>query len=674
MHGDGGRYLDAAADRYEGGFQSNIAHHNTPVAALHLVTDPFSEAGLVLRDAPDLRDNVGSKIPVDRLVAPNNSRQIALAVNAAIVKGNGVVGIGGRSSGTQAFGKPGLKPQEYGLNAILGLNLPVVEDPNNKDVVQPFSAYSPEAIEAIGVNQSRLFIEGDNRNTRPNMRLVTGPSVSPGGLHRLLASNQVGTYTIGEGAEAKTYRPDIEGWDLTSGDIAATGATAANGALGPTRMPPSTSIARVALARGKRLEVIDKEKFKAHEGLGGTSGVVAALELEPTLKPAYPFVFLAPVQGEWAQVYARLQTKLAPALNMRIENGIVKSDWDGGVLRGIEEISRRGLELYLEIRTAKDGKGAEKRAAEQPPAIKLARQMLKMMNESETDHLLMMPGDSFMANETELGKDNSPHNPWKELYKLAGYNEDFELTGEAHLGEIAAIVNDSTKAELLKAIRHELPELARAEGTPQHANDLRFTTSTDYIYTVSEEVLQHAPEEVIMQLRADIFAIYQQMEEEVLTLKEKAASEGVKINVYSYGHVLDSDLHRRVTAAAEDGVSDELFAKYKGGIEKIAAGLRQRLAQLMDNKTKLSIPNPDGAEEATTSEIEVSSYARRQGEKGTIKGWSEASEEVQAAAINAWIEAGPNFTYRLPPNLQSLIQEEVDRRAQEQSLIPSAVA
>ncbi len=550
--------------------------------------------------------------------------------------------IGGKTSGTKNFGN---RKTDYGEFAILAIQNPKL-----------LSLKSGGKDDATIVEYEQTDETKDPWYPKAGEYVLTENTIFAGlGMTPILISE----LSKGRGQMI----------DLTTKDSADHTATYMTGGQGPSRFKPSQFIKRVIVSDGEKVFELTGEDIKQYEGTLGLHLAVLAVEYYRFETQKNKFLFFAPLNvtalspedegGDWATPQAEVVGHLQQSLvEIDRENFRLKSSWKGGYIRGIETMTRGGINIGNKYSTSR-----------------MASELLKEMDEKDGD------GDSFYSLYIPGECKEDPVELLIEAVQKYGAYEEFELGDPEdhddtleHVEELRAkppvlptdhnpfemmvylrlkgiirtprLINEKNQFEQCEGIRESIPDSAKAQAKQVKAIGPAVSESTDNNVGIKPEVFEAIkkmpPDQAIAKLielhrvllapalKYDSALHHLQKELDQMS-QTNGAAQHVRVHTHHYGHW--NNAHQRYTVEGDiRGVEDpEVVAE----ITRIQAAFAERAkaihTQLTDDILALR-ENP---------ELEV-----YEGEKGLLPQYRLLTEE-QIAFLLQQIEDDPHDTSRL---------------------------
>lgn len=522
---------------------------------------------------------------------PDTHGSLKLAKQLGLLAGM----IGGGTSGTNNFGN---RKTDYGERAILAIRTP------------NFLSHK-----AGGKNMAHLVKPPEKSETdepwypKAGQYTLTDTTIFAGiGMTPLLVSN---LSTDGKGQMI----------DLTTKDSADHTATYMTGGQGPSRLKPSKFIKRVIASDGEKVFEITGDDIKKYEGTLGLHITVLAIEYYKFESPKNKFLFFAPLNvtalspedegGDWATPQAEVVGHLQQSLvQVDQENLKLKSQWQGGYVRGIEAMTRGGIKIgnkyspnrmapqLLEEMDDKDGTGESFYSLYIPgdcdgdPEELLIEAIKKYGAYEEFDLGTAEDWDDDTKRVMELRTEEPPlptdHNPFEMMVYL-------RLKGTIRTPRL---ITDKKQFEECEATRESIPDSAKAEAKKLKKQGPAVSESTDNNVGIKPEVFEAIkllpPAKAIaklVQLHRALLApvvkydsalhhLQKELDEMAQTIE---AARHVKVHTHHYGHW--NNAHQRYTVEGNTlGIEDtELIAEIESIQADFAARAKAIHTQLTDD-------------------------------------------------------------------------------------------
>ncbi len=551
-----------------------------------------------LTDKDRLRDNAGKILPCNFLIETEDVHE---AAKIAMELQMGIVMIGALSSATNNFTPP--MGEAHDLRAILAIK--------PKGIINDAELKSTPQKDRIPNKSNQVSID------REKLTVTVGAGMTFAQVNKILKAELGPEY----------YAPV----DLTTIDTALAGAVFATGAMGPSRIRINEITDSVNITDGTKIETVtavpaggESDEILNREGLIGLDGGVTEITLKIIKRPRYRFGIsfaLKDANGEnWHQKAAELLGELYQFNNLRIECNEIKSDWKDGFIDGIEIITAENLRLLVELSTSKETRQQAKR-------------LLQKMAEANSDYTIYLTGNTKIDTATFFeGESHNNDN---------GDDDNSSPTETPATKLIALFEADKTGAptpysqsdilEAMRRLREAIPDIARNQGRITSANektDLTFSTSTDINSHIDPKIAATLSPIELQSLFHTILEPYAQYQTDIEALSKEAATKGITVELYRYGHLHPKNLdpHMRVVAKTNLGNETEF--------EKVTAEIARLKDELL--KAVMALPQKD-------NHIVVT-----HGEKGKIPNLKLLPQETVAMIRARLAKTSINWTFRTP--------------------------
>ncbi len=558
------------------------------LGGLTLLTDQPEEIPATLMQgvnaAPLLRDKAKLAVPAKYHL---RTKDIHEACVIAAELGMQVVIIGSLTSATENFGPKGVSYDSDKIIAIDPIGVPDT-DQIKKSIDGPYAKSDEVEIDLeAGTLRSGAGLTPDNRNAL----------LPPG-----------------------KWIPE----DLTTRNSAK--AILPTGSMGPIRIAPSELMEEVVISDGQTTRVLKGAEIEQHEGLMGLTGAIVETKYKILDVPKNKFGLfvglkvdtLDPDLTNWDEELANVLAHLYPALNVQIEDKRLVSDWEKGLIDGVEIITVNELTFLLGCNVSEEIKSQ-------------ARRLIKALEANGSKFAVYLTGRATQPMDTLL-EDKDPKNPLSTLIKLQ------------EKSQLATLDDVSGDMELMHSLREAIPLNAKDEAAPENPNPeiLRQSFTTDYVTTLSaqsrakiDQLYGAAKISYIRRRTRKQLAPYLEKQRGVKRVSEMTTNPRIQVKGYSYGHghLRGVDLHERHT----------ILADLQGATTEEARATTAQFTSMVDaSKTGPNKALRDGIEKLKSDpDVDV-----QRAEKGKLPDFDFLAPEKQAEVANLVENAPAIFAWR----------------------------
>jgi len=493
-----------------------------------------------------MKDNGGRPLPADVVLRTNAIHEAAAAV---INNGSSVMLIGALTSATNNFGIDSMhQPQDALPKHLVGIQAATLAP----DIDGNFPYDSVDYRTHTGGEREVLSNEIRLNQHREGTELHT---ITIGAGITFAQANHVLREAFGDD-EHYDYCVPI---DLTTIDIAHAGAVYATGAQGPSRFRISDIAKSVTITNGaERITLTDPQDIEAHQGLWGLTGGVVEMELRVFRRPKNRFGFFIPLcadtNGVWTPQAAAVIALLRDSTALSLSSGQIHSRWEGGIVDGIEVVSRDSLELVANTPLPS---GTNRASAKKILNLMSSREKNGHM-QARSDFGVYITGNSrYSELEGFLSDSQSP------LTQLVEYSEGKDRF--LYADGIRTIINNPSELEEMRLLRESFADIARQHAKHQEKGQAKpFSESTDINCFVDPEIAATMNPHELRMAYHRILSPYFAYESRIRDMASIAKTHGVDISLSRYGHLNPRSInpHTRVTVhAPEDSIHLQVYTQ-----------------------------------------------------------------------------------------------------------------
>lgn len=578
-----------------------------------------------------LKDNAGKVIPTNVIVRTDTIHMMA---QAAIQQHRSIMMIGAQTSATNCFEMAYRRPADQTFSSVVGIQAmtlaPDAEGNVPYEVTNGPYHHPEKPVRSYGIRINR------DRQGKDLHTITLGAGVT------FSQANHALRESFGDDEYHDYFLPI----DLTTIDIAHAGAVYATGAQGPSRFRISDIATSITLTDGKDLiKLTDPKDIEKHQGLWGMTGGVVELELQVFQRPKHRFGFFIPLtrssDGSWIEQSSAVLALLKEATTLKLADGKITSEWNYGLVDGVEVVARETLEL---VATTELPSGDNRTAAKNILRLMDERQKDGTMNHRSDFGIYITGNSRFAELDGFLEDDESP------LAKLLAYAERGEHF--LHANGIRTIIANEKELEEMRLLRESFADIARQHGKYRKEGQAKpFSESTDINCFIDPDVGKTMSVYELREKFRLLLRPYYVYETKVRELAEQGRPLGVDVTMTRYGHLnpRSLNLHTRVTLHAPD---ESLHGQV---YQQVIQRAREHLLEMLKHVSDI---HPD---------IHVEG-----GEKGkmTPEAYELMTEDRRAAVIETLAAANPQWQ----PHLKGVWAARADAaRAACQAVKPVAV-